>query len=210
MAQHCAGVMNCRLYIAHQFQKLKFRAWAFFPPQVLSVYYFFFFPTAYFSHWWHSWDPRRPLSLCSEWCIGKRCALPVSRGLPFAPRPSVSPATPQVEPQASLGISRFFTCSGMRFTSEASCLDPHILSVIFLDFAPFWGTPMWTTCLAFEFPWLLGYISQIMQSVAHKPILPFFPLYFVQALIHLRSVKLKWAAATGNWVFNTVIHLLLI
>lgn len=164
MTQHCAGVMNYTLYIAHQFQKLKFRAWAFFPPQVLSVYYFFFFHSL-LQHRWYSWDPRRPLSLCSQWCIGNCCALPVSRGLPFAPRPSVSPATPQVEPQASRGISRLFTCSGMCFTSESSCLDPYILSVIFLDLAPLWVTPMWTTCLAFESPWLLGYISQIMHSL---------------------------------------------
>lgn len=142
-----------------------------------------FFFHSLFQHWWFSCDPRRPLSLYCEWCIGNHCALNVPWGLPFAPRPSVSPATPQVGPQAPLGISRFSTCSGMRFTSESSCLDPYILSVIFLDFAPFWVTPMWTTCLAFEFPWLLGYISQIMHSLwLIDQFFLFFPLYFVQAL----------------------------
>lgn len=166
MAQHCAGVVNYRWHIAHQFQSLKFGSWAFFPPQALSVCYFFF-PPQPDSVIYGTCEAPGGLCVCVlKWHIRTWRPLPMSLVLPL-----VCPKNFCVTSNSSgwaadfLGISRFFTCSGMHFTSEPSCRDPYILSVIFLDFAPFWVTPMWTACLALEFPWLLGYISQIMHSL---------------------------------------------
>lgn len=164
MAQRCAGVVNYRWHIAHQFQSLKFGAWAFSPPQALSVCYFFF-PAAWFSHLWYSRGSRRPWRLCSEVAYQDLASTTRVPGVAFCPKNFCISSSSSGWAAGFLGVSRFFSCSGVHFTSEPSCLDPYILSVIFLDFAPFWVTPMWTACLALEFPWLLGCISQIMHSL---------------------------------------------
>ena len=209
MAQHCAGVMNYTLYIAHQFQKLKFRAWAFFPPQVLSVYYFFFSqPTSALMvlvrpqeaselvFWVMHWEP-----LCIKcaprvaFCPNAFCV--TSSSSAWAPGSS---RDPQVSHLLRNALHFWILLSG---SLRSQCLIPRLCS--FLSDTCVDNLP----CLWISLTSGL-HISDYAQSVAHRPVLPFFPLYFVQALIHLRSVKLKWATATGNWIFNTVIHLLLI
>jgi len=174
MAQRCAGVMNYRLYIAHQFQKLKFRAWACLPPQVLSVYCFF--SSHSLIHLWLSQGSRRPLSLCSE--MASQGLAPTTSWCPWCCLLPQEPLCHQQFLELSTDVSRDLRFHLLRyhFTSEPPCLDPYILGVILVHVLLF----QWHLCGVLALPLIsltLGlHISDYAQSWLIDQFFLFFPV----------------------------------